>query len=520
MSHSTENTVGRFVVNALSSVLTTLVSMTVLVWVNQYLLRRIPAEEYSLIPIVTTLMIFAELFQSIASGGLARFMVEAHAKGDDAGVARVVSSMLPVLVLTAFIVASAGALAVWRIEDIIRIDTTYTDDARIMLGILVAVLCLNILTTPFTAGLYVRMRFTRLNLIKLACEVLRVAVLLVLLLGVSTQAMWLIVATAISGVVSVALLFWQSRRLLPAARFRRELMSLSMVRRLTGFGAWGSLHGVTLLLQRTLPVLMLNQYATAVDVSAFHLGNQADTQIRRLTNAVAVPAQPALIGIYATEGAGALTDFYYRGGRYFLWFTLFLPPPLVAFAHPLIALYVGETYAQAADVLVWIIGAYPFVWASAMFYQVAYAIGRIGLFHVCNAAMVAVSLVALLVAVGPLGLGAAGAGMALGGSFAAMHVLLIWPMGLRLVNGNWRAFLRRTLVPGLLPFAGAMTAGLAFRARVAIDDWGAFAAGCALSAAVYGAVVLAISIGGEDRELLSRLRARVLGRLRPLAPGE
>ncbi len=67
-----QNTTGRYAVNAVSSVLTALISMTALVWVNQYLLRRISPEEYALVPVVTALMVFAEFFRIIFTRGLSR----------------------------------------------------------------------------------------------------------------------------------------------------------------------------------------------------------------------------------------------------------------------------------------------------------------------------------------------------------------------------------------------------------------------------------------------------------------
>ena len=82
-------------INSASSVLAKIVNMTVLLWVYQYLLKRIPAEEFAVLPVVTAIMVFAPLFFSFFTGGISRYVVEAYAKGDFERVTRIVSSIFP-----------------------------------------------------------------------------------------------------------------------------------------------------------------------------------------------------------------------------------------------------------------------------------------------------------------------------------------------------------------------------------------------------------------------------------------
>ena len=97
-------------INCISSVLRIALQITVLVWVNQYLLKRIQPEEYAIFPLVMSLVVFADLFKNIFVGGIARYIVEADARDDHAGVTRVVSSMFP------FLLAAAATLGVcWRV---------------------------------------------------------------------------------------------------------------------------------------------------------------------------------------------------------------------------------------------------------------------------------------------------------------------------------------------------------------------------------------------------------------------
>ncbi len=507
------NSASRYVVNAGSSVLTTLIRMTVLVWMNQYLLRRIEPAEYALVPVITSLMVVAELFPLIFLRGLSRFMVEADARNDDRGVAEIASSMFPVLLSVATVLLVGGLFVVVHIDSIITVDPAYRADAQIMLLLLVSVMCLTVAATPFRVGLYVRQRFVEQNLILLGSELLRVGMLLTLLLMVSTKALWVIVASSAGNLVNVLVLIVVTYYVLPGARFRLSLISLATIRRLMSFSLWTFVQSINNLALRAAPALLLNRHSTALDVAAFHVGNLADVQIRKVVVSAAAPMIPALTTIYATEGEGALQRFYYQGGRYYLWATLFLLPPLLVFADPLIELYIGARYADAALVMVLVLGAYPFTWASAMFYQIAYAVGRIKTFNLCILFLAGVALVAMWYFVAVRNMGAIGAALGLGGAYALVHLLIMWPWGLWLVRGRWSRFLRTTVLPGILPFAAAMLACWFYVWTVPIDSWPRFFSGCGLSALVYAAVLFGLALQDGDRALIGRAAAKIRKRL-------
>lgn len=508
------NTAGRYAVNALSSVLTAAISMTALVWVNQYLLRRISPEEYALVPVVTSLMVFAEFFRIIFTRGLSRFMVEADARGDDEEVARIVSSMLPVLTAVAAGLGLLGWLVIRHVEWVIAVDPAYRETAQIMLALLFLQLCASIVTTPLTAGLYVRMRFVELNLVQLGQETLRIVLMLALLFGLGPRALWVIVAGTAANLVQFAVLALYTWRILPSARFRPRLVSRATVGRLLSFSMWTSVQGINMFVQRAAAALLLNRFSSSIDVAAFYVGNLPNQQIRKLAQAAAGPATPALTALYATEGEGALQDHYFRGGRYHLWGTLFLVPPLAVHAEPLIRLYVGETYLEAAAVMVILFLLYPLQWSNAMFYQIAYAIGRIRAYNVFSIILAAAGLAAMYLFVAVLDMGAVGAALGMTLGFGAVQVGLLWPMGLKLVNGSWRRFLGQTLVPGMLPFLAACLATWLWGLAVPIAGWAAFAGACAVSAAVYLAVMLGATLDPTDKALALAALRKVTRRFR------
>jgi O-antigen/teichoic acid export membrane protein len=512
MSKAPENSVKRYGINAASTVATRLLQLTVLVWVNQFLLRRIAPEEYSLYPLVLSLMVFAELFRSVFTSGLGRYIVEADSRDDAAGVTRVVSSMFPVLLLLAGFFLAGGGLMAWQLDRLLTIEPAYLGDARLMLLLLVATLCVNVVSAPFTEGLYVRQRFVAMNLIALGGECVRIGVLVALLFGCGTKVLWLVVATTCGVLTTVSLHWAMTWRMLPAARFRRESFSLATVRMLFGFGAWTTVGGLTSMVSSTVPMLLLNRFGTALDITLLHLGRLPDTQLRNVISAISGPAQPALTRMFAREGASALTNLYYRGGRYYLWLSLIFVVPFLVFGRELIVLYAGPQYAGAASVMIVLLGIYPCVWASAMFFQVVFAMGKVREFYLCDLVIQLVTLGALYYLVVARGMGAPGAALALGLTSGLLHMVLIWPMGLASVGGRWKNFARQTLLPGLVPFAASVAVACGLREVFEPNSWFSLGAACAGSVAAYLLVMFTFCLDPFDRSLVARGVAKVRAR--------
>jgi len=503
--------VRRFGINALSSLAARLLSLTVLVWVNQHLLKRIDAEEYSLFPLVMSLLVFSDLFVAIFVGGIGRHMTEAHHRGDHQGVTRITSSMLCALAPVTALLALAGGLAAWNIDGLLELAPQQVHEARLMLLLVVAGLCFTTLTTPLAQGLYVRERFVTDNLLTLGAEVVRMVLLLSLLFALGTRVLWLVVASSTATITLRAAQIALSRSLLPAARFRREAIAARSVREVLAFGAWTSVHGLGQLLTGTLPLLILNRFASAHEVATFHAGRLPDLQLRSVLSALEGPAQPALIGLYAREGKAALDALYYRGGRYFLWVTLLPVAPLLACARPLYRLYAGAGYESAGLVMIALLASYPLQFASAMYYRVAHAIGQVGAFHRQFLLLQVVALAALTQQVVVADNGAVGAALALGVTYGLGHLVLIWPCGLRLVAGRWREFARQTLARGLAPFAASLGASFLCVRLSTVDSWSALVGVGVGATLVYLAVLYLAGMDTFDRGLV----AHAWRRLRP-----
>ena len=306
-------------INSASSVAAQALSVTVLVWMHQYLLRRISAEEYSLLPVVMAVMVFMPLLSTVLTAGLGRYVVEAYARGDERRVTQIVSTMFPLLLGTALIVVAIGWTFAWHAHRVLTVAPDRVWDARLMFGLLMFSAAVRLPLTPFGLGLYVHQKFVLSNLLHVCAEFLRIGLLFVFLLGIGTQIKWVVVASVTSQLCHLVVLTLISMRMMPSLRFRPREIRRRMSRELTSFGAWSVLAQLSEMIRNAANPLILNKFATAVDVTCYHLGEVPFQQIRQASSLVQRPLMPVLTAMHATGDAERLRNTYLRFGPRCSW---------------------------------------------------------------------------------------------------------------------------------------------------------------------------------------------------------
>jgi len=342
---------------------TRVLDITVLLWVYQHLVRRISPEEYSLLPVVTSLIILLPLIVTTFSSGVGRFVAAAHSRGDDEEVTRIVSAVYPPLALAVMVMVAVGTLLVWRCDALLKIPVGFLPDARLMGTLLLGAAAFRMLASPMTVGLFAKERFVLMNVLALCGQVLKIVLLLGLLTG-STRVLWVVVAQCASDVAVTVVTLLLSRRCLPALRIEVGRHDPVLRRRLFAFGGWVTLDQVGQALYRAMDPLVLNRFALASDVVAFHLGGLPFRQIQPFMRMLATPFQPVMAALHAHDREEALRNAFLRIGRYSLWMLGVVACPLIAWREALFNLYLGHRaplYSQAPDVMLILLVAWvPF----------------------------------------------------------------------------------------------------------------------------------------------------------------
>lgn len=485
----------------------------VLVWLHQYLLRRISPEEYSLYPVIMAVMVFVPLLADILTSGLGRYIVEAYAKGDEQRVTQIVSTMFPLLLGAGMILLPLGGIFAWHVDRILTIAPGRVWDARIMLGLLMLSAAIRLPLAPFEVGLYVRQKFIVLNCIRLCTQLLQIALLFILLFGISTRVLWVVVASVSANLCSLFVTVTISRCLVPALKFQTSQIRWPVAREITSFGGWHLLGRIGENIRLAADPVILNKLATPLDVTCFHLGSMPMKQIEAISGVVTRPLGPQLVAMHAAGDTKRLGNTYLRGCRYSLWGVLFLTVPLMIYSREIINLWVGSKYLTAAIVMPLLLAQYPFIYANAFVGNIALAKAQLGSLTLRGLLVQVINILLTLYLVGSRGMGAVGSAVATFLTMAFIWPIVTYAFALRLVDVRFSRSIRETIWPGWLPALGAAFICILLKITVRPSSLLSIAGCIACGFLCYIVVLLGFCLQLEDRRDLRQLMASILAPL-------
>jgi O-antigen/teichoic acid export membrane protein len=497
--------------NTGSSILARAINLSVILWLYQYLLRRISPDEYQFLPLLTSIIFLLPLFTSILTSGLGRFVMAAYAKGDDRGVTQIASTMLPLLWAAAGLILAGGLLLAWYVDKILAVPPAFLWDARMMMALLVFSAALKPPGALFGVAFFVKQKFVLSSAINVCSELLRVFLLLVLLFGVSTRVLWVVVANVAAEVAATVLMLTLSRRMMPALRFCSREIRWERAREIMSFNGWSSVGYMAYRMKEFLVLLLLNRLATPMDLAVFHVGHLGRRQINLWTDIMAGPLYPVVTGMYAMGARDRVRNIYLRGGRLALWITLVVALPAAIYAEPIIRLYVGPAYLQAAAVMILSLAGLPLAGGVWMIWQVAAATGRVRGTSLCVLLMEVAVMALAFYAVQILRWGAIGVALSSLAVGLLVEVFVLWPLGLKLAGATFQAWARQTLLPGLTPGGVAAVVWAALGMVVQPSSWTALGL-CTLAGVLcYLVVLLGVCLEPQDKEDFKTLAVRIRG---------
>lgn len=505
------------VVNAASSVLARVLNVVVILWMYQHLLARISPEEFAVYPVMMALMAFAPIFFSFFTGGVARYVVEAYAEGDFRRVTAIISSITPLLSFAAIGFFVLGLLFAGVMEHVLTITPSMVEASRWMLIMLVADFALRMAALPFTTGYHVHQRFVELNIIGVLRDLLRIALLLILLLGVGPSVFWVIVATVVAEQVHLWVQVWRSMKMLPEARFERGLIDWGTARSLVSFGLWTTVGRLANVMYVSAATLILNAHGTAVDVTNFHIGATFYRQIQNLIGLAAQPLQPALTAMHALEDKARLARTAVRGGRYGLWVSLIAGAPLAIYAAPFTDLYLGPQFSDAGLVLALFMGLFLVAQPVSLLPMIAVATARVREFNLAAFVSTLACLALTLVLVGWLDSGAIGVALALLIVTALAQLFYFWPLLLRMTGLTATEFASGVLARGLPPAAAGALVWLTLAVIAPPESWLALFVYGGVGALAYFGVLFAFCLDDSEKSAIEAVKTRLIGLKRKVA---
>lgn len=496
-------------INSASTMTARFVNFFVLLWVYQYLLSRLPPEEFAVLPVVTTLMVFGPLFLSFFVGGFARYTIDAYAKGDFVEVTRISSSLFPVLLGAAALFLPAGLVFAANIEKVFNIAPQMVADARLMMALLILSFSLEIVITPFKTAYAVRQRYFEQSMLEVGRDLLRATLVVGFLLLIEPAVLWVVVATFISETLLMAIFVVRALQMVPELHLKWGLFDFAKARVLINFGMWTTVGRLGAIMFVNAATLVLNLYGTAIDVTSYHIGATFFRQLHSTINVATLPLQPAITAMNALEDRARLASTVMRGGRYALWTSMIVATPLTIYADAFVDLYLGPDYELAAYVIVLFMIMMPFIHPTVLLPLTAIAMARVREFYLPAFLFPLGGLVAMLILVIWFDMGAFGVTLALTVTTLLSQLGYFWGLCLRLTGVSFSRFRDEVLVRGLMPAACGAVVWLGLLLWQTPTGWGALIAHGATGALVYLAALFGFCLNVSEKSDLRGLLARV-----------
>ncbi len=502
-------------INSASSVLRRILYVSVLLWVNQYLLRRIGSDEYSLYPLAMTVAFVVPLLSLFLTAGLARFVTEAYALGDDEKITSIVSTMSVSLLVLAIVCLAGGLVFSWHVGRVLTIPAGCLWDARVMFGLLVISTAMRLPLAPFEFGLYVKQKFVLQNLIGLFVEAVKVVLLFVLLFGVSTRILWVVVVEVITQSLSTAIMVAVSLKEVPSMRFSRQRIDWGIARQIMGFGGWSLVINTAWLAQRMLDPVFLNKLARLSDVTSYHFATMPVRHIRGFSAVATAPLLPQLIAMHAAGRREQMQRLYLRGGRYGLWAVLGITLPAMVYCRELVALYMGPKYIGTAFVMLVALATVSWGYSNWVLAPLCQAKDEMRPMAVRTAVLQVLRIGLILLFVGSWHMGALG--MAIAGLVAAAAGMAInVPLGWRLTEIKPRLWFREVFVKGNIPGAVALSVWLGLEILRPPSTWVMVGLYVSAGLLVYLLVLVFHSFDDYERTYCRKAISGIVARYRAL----
>lgn len=502
----------RIAANSVSGVVTLLVNIFFVFWLYQYLLKRIPAEDFAVYPVLMTIMMLGPVITSFFASALSREVIIAYSQDRRRDVTILHSTTVIGLALFLAAVVALGLLAALTIERLINIPPGMLVEVRWMTFLVTVDLCVSLFGVPFSTAFEVRQKYMERDAITIVTGLFKIALTFALLVGLGPRVLWVPVASLVATVLAVAAIIHMSRRTLPEFRISVADFRLEVVRAILSFGAWTSLGTFSMLVYQSAAPVILNILSGPIHVTTYFIGSLFDRRISSLMTVALAPIQPLMISMSARGDFSRIGFVYLRGGCYALWFAMALAVPLMIFAPEFVQLYLGPGFEEAAVVMRILLAVMPTAFAHIMLSRVAIATGRVRGFF---GGALLTSILVLLSMIGALWFWQAGA-VAAALAQAAVNLvatfLYFWPLGLRLTGLRFVEFLRGTVLRGLAPSLGGLSLWLPLKYLGFGESW----AGLILSSMAGGVLYLGAGwlfcLAPDERAGVARVLARVTGR--------
>jgi O-antigen/teichoic acid export membrane protein len=285
--------------------------------------------------------------------------------------------------------------------------------------------------------------------------------------------------------------------------FRRRYLSGSTLRSLLGFGIKGFIQGVSYQIQSRSGVFIIGFFLGAASVPLFTIPSNLAAYLSNITETGSMAFMPLFSELEAQGRRREILPLYLFSSKVLVAVIVLMSIGLLLLGPDFISLWVGSHFrAAAGDLLPYLVLATTVAFINPFGPRFLMALGRHGIYARVAPVALAVNVllsVALVGRFGMRGIVAAAIIAALLVSGTALRVCC------RLLHISVAAYLRRTVMPLIVPGLGMVVALLVAKRFVLIRGFSAVFGLAILGTLVYAVMFLAAALSRSERDKLLRL---------------
>ena len=490
----------RVIINAASNYGKYGIALVVNLFLGAYIIRMMGKVEYSIWPLVSTVMGFIALIPVSIGAGTSRFLAHALGRKDIQEVEEITTSVFAALVVAAGVYALTVVIISINFEHIFNIPAGAEGLGPWAMFLAGMAGVIRIPFSVFQGGLNAAQQYVAINLREIGLLILR-GILTVLAFTVSKPSLIWVAAIylLIEGISTIVT--WQiARRIVPWQKLRWKSFSWKTLWKVNNFSIWVLVGSVAVLLYWKTDGIIINKLLDPTLLTGYSVVSGILLQAYSLASLGSGVLTPAATIMHAQNDMHRMARMIYRANRV----TVALGVPAIAFlsffGSPGLVLYLGKSEYAAYGILFPILG-------SAIILSLTQTAGR-SVPQACgkNATN---NIISLLVAAANVGLSLYFVivlkwgliGVAAGTAVVTIfHQLLFWPWYIaRLLEIRWREYFVESMVLPLahcLPACGALAAFWILGIGSSLQGLIAVLAGTAL---VHGCYTLVWGLYPQDR---------------------
>jgi O-antigen/teichoic acid export membrane protein len=418
-----------------------------------FLVHHLGAEQYGIFSLSLTLVTFLTLLDAGISTALVRFVADRTALGDMAGVNRLVTaSFVLYFALGLLAVATTAVVATHFIGDVFNLSPAGIAPARFVFLFAGIAFFFTFLSKIFMSVILGLQRNDIAAILKILVTITTGTGTLVLIsLGFGVRSL-LLLSTAV-GALSLCTYALVARRQLPQLSLRTKPSRAVLLSTLK-FSGWISLANTTAFLLFQLDRVVLGMLKSVSLVTYYAVPGSVASYLYVATANLASITIAVATGLFARRQQDRVVQLYLRATRFIVMFLLAAGIPAFVLARPILAFWIGDSFAErSTGILRILVATYVLLGLAVMPYNVILAAGRPRVLGLVNLAMLGTNIVLIAILIPPFGiLGAAWAYLL---SVTPLLFVLFYAERhlLDLSLTHWLALLRRMAVPAALATA-------------------------------------------------------------------